>query len=630
MRCLVILLAACLANAAAADDLTFDVRGLKGALLDNARGSVQNLAVSDTPRIGQRRLERLRLEAVERVTASLRPFGYYHPTVTSTLEESDDGPRRVVLDVVRGPPVRVATVDIRLQGPGAPIADLVEWRRDWPLREGSVLNHGRWETAKQDALDRLDYRGYIEAKYTEHRIELDLERNLAALKLVLESGPRAVLGEVRFEQDVVRDNLLETLPRFEAGQPYDGWLIEKLRQDLWKTGFYDTIDVTEERNTNVDPPTVDLDARLVARNRDTWQGSIGYGSDTEIRAQAGWARHWLSQRGDSLSMGLGWQQRDDRYLLRTNYRLPRRVSERSYWVAETLYRDENEDFEVSPEDQPDQAFRLTSGDLEHYLFKGGMLNLRDRRDGYQQISETWFVQYLRENVNYRVPTVEGSVNGVPFDQYEGRPFSDDNSSIALGVEWDWPWIRGSGFQTVGFHHNARVFTANSAWASDREFSQAYLASRYNFMAGERLKILLRAEVGYSDATVEEFELAVEDDVIRVSITELPSLYRFEAGGSQSVRGYAYESLSNNGVGSNNIITVSAEAEWLIRENWSLAAFYDIGNAFNDWSDTDLKQGAGVGLRYYSIAGAVRLDVASGLDLPGDPWRIHFTLGVPLL
>lgn len=630
MRWLVILLAACLANAVAADNLTFEVRGLGDELEANARSNIVNLGVSDDPRVGERRIGRLRSEAEQRVTDSLRPFGYYHPTVTSRLEDADGAPRRIVVDVDKGPPVQVATVDIRLQGPGAPISDLVEWRRNWPLREGSVLNHGLWERAKQDALDRLDYRGYIKAAYTEHRIELNLENNRAALKLVLESGPRAVLGEVRFEQDVVRDDLLEKLPRFEPGQPYDGWLIEKLRQDLWKTGYYDTIDVIEKRNTNVDPPVVDFDTRLVARNRDTFQGSFGYGSDTEIRAQAGWARHWLSQRGDSLSMGLGWQQRDDRYLFRTNYRLPRRMGERSYWVAETLYRDENEDFEVSPEDQPDQVFRLTSGDLEHYLFKGGILNLRDRRDGYQQIAETWFVQYLRENVNYRVPSIEGSVNGIPFEEYDGRPFSDDNSSIALGVEWDWPSIRGSGFQTVGFHHNARVFTADSAWTSDREFSRAYLSSRYNFMAGKRLKILVRAEVGYSDATVEEFDLEVEDDIIRVSLTELPSLYRFNAGGSQSVRGYAYESLSNNGVGSNNIIAFSAEAEWLIRENWSLAAFYDIGNAFNDWSDTDLKQGAGVGLRYYSIAGAVRLDLASGLDLPGEPWRIHFTLGVPLL
>lgn len=634
MRCLVIFLAATFTSAVAADNLTFDVQGLRGALLDNARSSVRNLAVSDSPRIGQRRLERMRREAVERVTASLRPFGYYHPTVTTTLEDPEGAPRRLMLQVDRGPPVRVATLDIRLQGPGAPIPDLVEWRREWPLREGLVLNHGRWETAKQDALDRLDYRGYIKAAYSDHRIELDLDNHEADLKLVLETGPRAVLGEIQFDQDVVDPELLEKLPRFDSGQPYDGFLIEKLRYDLWQTGFYDTIDVVEERLTDQEPPVVNINARLVARNRDTWQGTLGFGSDTEIRTQLNWTRHWLSERGDTLAMGLGWQQRDDRYLFRTNYRLPRGDSRRSYWIAESLYREETQEFEVSAQDEPDRVFDLTSGDLEHYVFKGGILNLRDIRGGYQQISETWFVQYLRENVSYAIPEVplliDGEPVGAPGSPLNRRLFSDDNSSVAVGIEWDWPVIQGQGFETVGHHQEARLFSADSAWGSNREFNRAYLASRWNFLVGERFKVLLRAEVGYSDADVEEFDLAIADDVIRISLTELPNLYRFQAGGSQSVRGYAYESLSNNGIGSNNIITFSAEGEWQFRETWSLAAFYDVGNAFNDWSETDLKQGAGVGLRWYTIAGAVRLDVASALDLPGDPWRIHFTLGVPLL
>ena len=114
------------------------------------------------------------------------------------------------------------------------------------------------------------------------------------------------------------------------------------------------------------------------------------------------------------------------------------------------------------------------------------------------------------------------------------------------------------------------------------------------------------------------------------MTELPSLYRFKAGGSTSVRGYDFESLSSNGIGSNNIITASAEVEYMFRPNWSLAAFIDVGNAFNDWGKVDLKKGAGVGIRWYSIAGPIRVDVAQGLDHPDKPWLIHFTIGTPLL
>jgi len=630
MKAIVLLLAACLACEVVADDLGFEVQGLEGSLLANAQSSIQNLSTSDSPPLPQRRINRLQKEAEQRVSESLRPYGYYHAEITSFLEEATDGPRRIVLVVEKGFPVRVSAVDIRLSGSGAQLTKLQRWRKDWPLPQGSVLNQSLWEGAKQDALDMLDYDGFIEAEFVERKIEIDLEQNQASLSLALDTGPRAVMGVVNFDQEIVRPQLLEELARFEEGQPYDGWLIEKFRYDLWRTGFYSTIDVVEDRVLDQDPPVVNLNARLVERNRDTWQSALGFGSDTEIRAQLNWNRHWLSERGDSLAMGIGWQQRDDRYLFRTNYRLPREASYRSYWIAESLYREGDQDLEVSPQNQPDQVFNLASGNIENYLLKAGMLNIRDLDNGYEQISETWFVQYLRENVGYTVPSVEVLIGGEPFEFQNQRLFSDDNSSVAVGVEWDLPVIDGQGFGTAGHHETAWLFTANEVWGSHHDFTQAYISSRWNFMAGENIKFLFRGEIGYSDAQVDQFDLQIEDDVIPISLTVLPNLYRFKAGGSQSVRGYAYESLSNNGVGSNNIITLSAEVEWQFRVNWSLAAFYDAGNAFNDWSQTDLKHGAGFGIRWYSIAGPVRLDFASGLNLPGDPWRIHFTVGVPLL
>ncbi len=613
---------------AAAQELEFEISGLDNQLLTNAQVNIANLVVVESQSLSQRRLEQLRAEAEQRVLDSLKPYGFYHASVQSRIEGGPDQAKTIVLEVQSGEPVIVAETDIGLSGAGAETPEARQWLRDWPLPTGSILHQGVWESTKQQALDTLDYQGYILAQVLESRIEIDLEKNEARLILKIDTGPRAIMGQVRFEQDVVRPDHLEQLLRFEAGQPYDGWLVERLRFDLWKTGYYSTIDLLEERDLDQDPPVVNFNASLEARNQDTWQSSLGVGSDTEIRAQLNWDRYWLSERGDSLSMGLGWQQRDNRYLFRTNYRLPRGSSRRSYWIAESLYRDENQDFTVSPEGEPDNIFKLTTGDLEQYLFRGGILNIRDVQNGYQQINETWFAQYLRENVHY----------DIPLDQETGQPiavenpsiFSDDNSSFSFGVEWDWPVIQGRGFETLGHHERLRLFTANDNWGSLRDFSQVYFSSRWNFMAGEHIKILLRGDLGYSDADVDEFDLEVGERTIRVSLTELPNLYRFKAGGSQSVRGYSFQSLSNNGIGSNHLVIFSAEAEWQFIPKWSLAAFYDIGNAFNDWSETDLKSGAGFGIRWYSIAGAVRLDFASGLDLPGDPWRIHFTLGVPLL
>ena len=146
----------------------------------------------------------------------------------------------------------------------------------------------------------------------------------------------------------------------------------------------------------------------------------------------------------------------------------------------------------------------------------------------------------------------------------------------------------------------------------------------------KTKFITRAELGYSDAIVDEVVLETPGDPLSLSVTRLPNYYRFKAGGSSSVRGYAFEQLSNNNVGSNNIVTASAEIEFRALENWSGAVFFDVGNAFNDFSDADLKKGVGVGVRWYSIAGPIRVDFARALDFAGKPWRVDFTIGTPLL
>jgi translocation and assembly module TamA len=97
-----------------------------------------------------------------------------------------------------------------------------------------------------------------------------------------------------------------------------------------------------------------------------------------------------------------------------------------------------------------------------------------------------------------------------------------------------------------------------------------------------------------------------------------------------VRGYGFEELSNNHIGSNHMLSASAEIEMKILNKWSAALFFDIGNAFNDWSDPELKRGLGIGLRWYSIAGPIRIDFAQALDLIDKPWRVHITIGTPLL
>jgi len=106
------------------------------------------------------------------------------------------------------------------------------------------------------------------------------------------------------------------------------------------------------------------------------------------------------------------------------------------------------------------------------------------------------------------------------------------------------------------------------------------------------------------------------------------LFRFKTGGDRTVRGYGFEELSTNRNGANHILVGSVEYEYRVFGDFSVAAFYDVGNAFNDFANVKLKRGVGGGLRWYSIIGPVQLDLAKPLD--DDGIRIHFTIGTKLL
>ena len=629
-RVAILLTAGLLALPAWGDTLEFSVEGVEEPLLSNVESRIQPFRVAGNNRLSRRRLAQHREDAERRAASALRPFGYYHAEVNSELIANGAEDWKIILRIKKGPPVLISSLSLKITGPGQSDSGLQSWLSDWPMKKGDVLNQATWEEQKDTALIRAEEHGYLNAAFSQHVIELDLEQNRADIRLVLETGEQALMGSIVFEQDLVNPAVLQSIPRFDEGQPYDAWLMEQLRLDLWRAGYFNYIEVLEERRLEESPPRVNLLVKTEARKRNTYQGSVGYGTDTGPRLQARWARHLLSSRGDSLDTAFGWQEQYNEVSFRTTYRLPRKVTGMQFWTAELAFNTENQSFKVRPSGS-DELITLARGNVDNYAFKPGLLRVRGLKEGYQQIFEHWFVQYLRERADLN------PVDGLPA-RFAGGQVADseldllsrDNESLSLGVSWDWPVVRGNGFNTVGHNSKARVFTSNTAWGSDTDFTQAYISSKWNTIWRDRWKFLLRGEIGYSDARVYDRVIKVGDELIELSVTELPSAYRFKAGGSQSVRGYGFENLSNNNVGSNNIITASAELELLFRENWSAAIFFDVGNAFNDWDTTTLKKGAGAGIRWYSIAGPIRLDFARAVNEPDQPWRIHFTIGSPLL
>jgi translocation and assembly module TamA len=116
-----------------------------------------------------------------------------------------------------------------------------------------------------------------------------------------------------------------------------------------------------------------------------------------------------------------------------------------------------------------------------------------------------------------------------------------------------------------------------------------------------------------------------------SVFDLPPSLRFFAGGDNNLRGYSYESISPKDdegklTGAKYMVTSSLEYQYRVVGNWWMAAFVDYGDAWND--TPQWKTGTGVGIRWASPIGPVRLDFAFGLDVEEgtDKFQLHFGLG----
>jgi translocation and assembly module TamA len=157
--------------------------------------------------------------------------------------------------------------------------------------------------------------------------------------------------------------------------------------------------------------------------------------------------------------------------------------------------------------------------------------------------------------------------------------------------------------------------------SDVSFLWSRAEGRWVRRLAGPLRLLLRAEVG---------------GVASEELRGLPASLRFFAGGDQSIRGYGFRELgpsTDEGevIGGAFLTTGTVEVDALLVERWGrwgVALFYDLGNA-TERAAFDPVAGAGVGLRWLSPVGMVRLDAAWALDHPGTPLRLHFSLGPDL-
>jgi translocation and assembly module TamA len=218
------------AIAAVADEpVEVVVEGLEGEVLKNVQMALTLPA--DLVKEGKADLlwlTRFEGQIPEKVRRAMEPFGYYQSRIEVSLETLQDGVYRLDVRVEPGPPVHVTSVKVEIHGPGSEEQKLKDLLSTFPIREGDILRHDRYEQAKQALKAKALELGYLDADFAAHEIRVSLAERKAAINLVFETGPQYRFGEAAFTGDLTYPkSFLRRYLAFKPGEVFSSLKIAR-------------------------------------------------------------------------------------------------------------------------------------------------------------------------------------------------------------------------------------------------------------------------------------------------------------------------------------------------------------------------------------------------------------------
>lgn len=550
----------------------------------------RELVDNDALRISRNELRRLVISAPDEARSMLEAEGYFGAQITTRVDDEVEGkPVVVTLKVVPGERTRISKVqmiyegalDVALSEGDARAQSLVDrLSADWGLPVGEVFRQSVWSSAKNGALARLRAQGYPTASWSGTSVTVDASERTAKLFLVADSGPGFVFGDIRVEGlNRQPASAVLNLAPFKAGEPYDEKLVLDWQERIQKLNLFENVFVT----TGFDPTQADATPVVVQLREMPFQAAtvgVGVSSDTGPRVS-----------GEHLhrnAWGLDWQAK-------TSLQIGKRESRGQVDLTSHPWRGRVRGL-VSG-----QASRLLDSDDAETSSQRVRVGLLEEGEVHER---THYLAYQHARVTSRDKVVVANA-----------------TALSGTTQWIWRHVDNQVLPTQGFTSLAELTLGQtySALNDKGSFVRAYgRVTAYKPLPAD-WHLTARAEAGQVTA----------GDAVSV-----PDTLLFRAGGDDSVRGYAYRSLgvTREGVvtGGRALATGSVElAHPIMKRMPSLlgAVFVDVGDAADRMGDLRPNVGYGVGVRWRSPVGMLRLDLARGTET--GQFRVHFSVGISL-
>jgi outer membrane protein insertion porin family len=522
---------------------------------------------------------------IERILQLYGDHGFIQARVESHEIIPDLERKKVTLRirVVEGPQFRTGTITIT----GNEILSTEEIRRLLKLQEGGVFNRGALRNSVRAIVDRYSDLGRARAE-----VEPRTVNDLANLKVdvtipIVEGGPVYVeriniSGNTKSSEKVLRREL-----RVAEGELFTFQKLTRSRQRLFNLGYFDEVNVTTEQGSTADRIVVNISVK--ERATGTFSIGAGYSSVDSLFATVDVSQRNLFGRGQEafLRFRIGSQSRlglvgfTEPYLfdipLRAGFDIYDREREYDDFTEERLGGDIRASYPLTEFLAISGIYRLEEVTVSN-VAETASQDLKDQEGTFLN-SVVEFVLSRDTRDNIFEPT-RGSRNSLEF-QFAGLGGDTQFYKFVAETTWFFP---------------LPVF--NLVWA---------------------VRGLFGMVEGYGGQEVPIFE-------------------RFFLGGATTLRGQgtrevAPKDAAGEIIGGDKELLFSTELLIPVFPRFRLALFFDAGNAYGfgtEFDPTNLRLGAGAGVRFFSPLGPLRLDLGYNIDRePGEKeFQVHFTVGAP--
>ncbi len=518
--------------------------------------------------------------------------GWYDPSVTTRIdlpagEGEKPGPMTAVIDVVPGKRYALGTVDVQAEPtvPPSLIAD------NLALKPGEPIVAERVQGAEAKVSLALPEQGYPFAEVGQRSILLDRETGLGDYTLPVKTGPRARFGGFATDGDLAFGaSHIEVLSRFKRGELYDSRKIDDLRKALVATGLFSTVAVEPRATGEPAGDGTEFVTTYVKQDAGpprTIAGTLGYASGEGFHAEASWTHRNLFPPEGALIVNA---------------------------VAGTKEQGAGVTFRRSNAGKRDRTFELVAealhSDYDAYSAYTGRLAAQVRRVS----TPIWQKRYTYAAGVELLGTSERS-----WDDALGRKDRKTYYVAGLNGQVGFDYTDDLLDPTKGFRVTALLQPEGALRGGFSPYVRGRLDASGYFPVSDSLVVAGRVRVGTIQGAARE---------------EIPPSRRFYAGGGGSVRGFAFQKLGpldleGDPEGGRSLNEASAEVRYRFGD-FGVVGFVDVGQAYEDTVPrfSDLRIGAGIGARYYTNFGPLRIDVATPLDRrPGEGrFNLYVSIG----